>query len=194
MSKSDLSPGITYSIDNFSTATEALNTDAENVTSHLLNMQAREFEIAQGQQELLSVEEIKDRIKLLDHQMQAAHRALFKMSGGALFADEVGLGKTIEVGMVLKEMDFRDTRDTFLILTPAQLAPQWQKELQEKFGLDFVCNYDDDFRGFDAHDKIIASVDTAKSKTNREDVLARRWDVAVLGRSPLRSKCRHDAV
>jgi len=77
-------------------------------------------------------------------------------------------------------MDFRDTRDTFLILTPAQLAPQWQKELQEKFGLDFVCNYDDDFRGFDAHDKIIASVDTAKSKTNREDVLARRWDVAVL--------------
>jgi SNF2 family DNA or RNA helicase len=180
MSKSDLSPGITYSIDNFSTATEALNTDAENVTSHLLNMQAREFEIAQGQQELLSVEEIKDRIKLLDHQMQAAHRALFKMSGGALFADEVGLGKTIEVGMVLKEMDFRDTRDTFLILTPAQLAPQWQKELQEKFGLDFVCNYDDDFRGFDAHDKIIASVDTAKSKTNREDVLARRWDVAVL--------------
>jgi len=95
MSKSDLSPGITYSIDNFSTATEALNTDAENVTSHLLNMQAREFEIAQGQQELLSVEEIKDRIKLLDHQMQAAHRALFKMSGGALFADEVGLGKTL---------------------------------------------------------------------------------------------------
>ncbi|MDS0284069.1 DEAD/DEAH box helicase [Haloarcula onubensis] len=180
VSKSGTAPELSYSIDEPSSAVEALSADTANVTSHLLNVQAREFEIAQGQQELLSVEEIKDRIKLLDHQLQAAHRALFKMSGGALFADEVGLGKTIEVGMVLKEMDFRDTRDSFLILTPAQLAPQWQKELNEKFGLDFVCNYDEEFRGFDAHDKIIASVDTAKSKTNRDDVLSRRWDVAVL--------------
>jgi SNF2 family DNA or RNA helicase len=173
-------PELSYSIDDPSTAIEALSTDTANETSHLLNVQAREFEIAQGQQELLCIKEIKDRIKLLDHQLQAAHRALFKMSGGALFADEVGLGKTIEVGMVLKEMDFRDTRDSFLVLTPAQLAPQWQKELQEKFGLDFVCNYDDDFYGFYAHDKIIASVDTAKSKTNKDDVLSRRWDVVVL--------------
>jgi SNF2 family DNA or RNA helicase len=173
-------PELLYSTDKSSKAVEALSGDGVNTTSHLLNVQAREFEIAQGQQELLSVEEIKDRIKLLDHQLQAAHRALFKMSGGALFADEVGLGKTIEVGMVIKEMDFRDTRDSFLILTPAQLAPQWQKELEEKFGLDFVCNYDDEFLGFDAHDKIIASVDTAKSKTNRDDVLSRRWDVVVL--------------
>ena len=173
-------PELSYSIDDPSTAIEALSTDTANETSHLLNVQAREFEIAQGQQELLCIKEIKDRIKLLDHQLQAAHRALFKMSGGALFADEVGLGKTIEVGMVLKEMDFRDTRDSFLVLTPAQLAPQWQKELQEKFGLDFVCNYDDDFYGFGAHDKIIASVDTAKSKTNKDDVLSRRWDVVVL--------------
>jgi SNF2 family DNA or RNA helicase len=165
----NISPEASYSIDDSSVATRALTDDPGNATDHLLNVQAREFEIAQGQQELLSVEEIKDRIKLLDHQLQAAHRALFQMSGGALFADEVGLGKTIEIGMVLKEMDFRDTRDSFLVLTPAQLAPQWQNELQEKFGLDFVCNYDDNFFGFDAHDKIIASVDTAKSKTNRDE-------------------------
>jgi SNF2 family DNA or RNA helicase len=145
-----------------------------------LNLQARQFEIAQGQQELLSVEEIKDKIKLLDHQLQAAHRALFQMNGGALFADEVGLGKTIEVGMVLNEMDFRDTRDSFLILTPAQLAPQWQTELSEKFELDFVSNYDEEFMGFDSHDKIVASVDTAKGKRYRDQVLSRRWDVVVL--------------
>ncbi len=149
VSDSGIAPELSYSVDDPSVAVDALSTDTANVTGHLLNVHAREFEIAQGQQELLSVEEIKDQIKLLDHQLQAAHRALFKMSGGALFADEVGLGKTIEVGMVLKEMDFRDTRDSFLILTPAQLAPQWQKELKEKFGLDFVCNYDEDFYGFD---------------------------------------------
>lgn len=180
VSEAGISPEVSFSVDQPSTAVQAFESTEANPVSHLLNVQAREFEVAQGQQELLSVEEIKDQIKLLDHQLQAAHRALFKMSGGALFADEVGLGKTIEIGMVLKEMDFRDTRDSFLVLTPAQLAPQWQNELREKFGLDFVCNYDDGFYGFDAHDKIIASVDTAKSKTNRDDVLSQRWDVVVL--------------
>jgi Superfamily II DNA/RNA helicases, SNF2 family len=82
--------------------------------------------------------------------------------------------------MVLNEMDFRDTRDSFLILTPAQLAPQWQTELSEKFDLDFISNYDDGFVGFDTHDKIVASVDTAKGKRYRDQVLSRRWDVVVL--------------
>ena len=178
-SSSGDSPGASYAIDDSSVVAAALESDSES-TDHLLNVRARQFEIAQGQQELLSVEEIKDQIKLLDHQLQAAHRALFQMGGGALFADEVGLGKTIEIGMVLKEMDFRDTRDSFLVLTPAQLAPQWQNELEEKFDLEFVCNYDDEFEGFDVHDKIIASVDTAKTKTHIDDVLSRRWDVLVL--------------
>ncbi|RCU48108.1 ATP-dependent helicase [Haloplanus salinus] len=102
------------------------------------------------------------------------------MGRGTLFADEVGLGKTIEIGMVLKEMDLRETRDSFLALTPAQLANQWQRELQEKFGLDFVCNYDDEFDGFASHDKIVASVDTAKSERYIDDVLRRQWDVVVL--------------
>jgi SNF2 family DNA or RNA helicase len=177
---SGTSPGISFDIDTSSVVSEALDSTVTDTRGHLLNVQARQFEIAQGQQELLSIEEIKDRIKLLDHQLQAAHRALFQMSGGALFADEVGLGKTIETGMVLKEMDFRDTRDSFLVLTPAQLAPQWQSELDEKFGLDFISNYDDAFVGFDAHDKIVASVDTAKGKRHRDEVLSRRWDVVVL--------------
>jgi len=102
------------------------------------------------------------------------------MGRGLLFADEVGLGKTIEIGMVLKELDLRDTRDSFLVLTPAQLAPQWQQELDEKFDLDFVCNYDDSFQGFAAHDKIVASIDTAKSGSYIEDVLSRHWDALVL--------------
>ena len=177
---SDASPTISFDTDDPSVVTDAFSTDRDTTVGHLLNLQARQFEIAQGQQELLSVEEIKDKIKLLDHQLQAAHRALFQMNGGALFADEVGLGKTIEVGMVLNEMDFRDTRDSFLILTPAQLAPQWQTELSEKFDLDFVSNYDEMFMGFDSHDKIVASVDTAKGKRYRDQVLSRRWDVVVL--------------
>ena len=172
-------PGTDFSVDDAAVAVGALQFD-DAPADHLLNVQSRQFSVAQGQQELLAVEEIKDRIQLLEHQLNAAHRALFQMDSGALFADEVGLGKTIEVGMVLKEMDFRDTHQTFLVLTPAQLAPQWQQELEEKFDLEFVCNYDDEFEGFDAHDRIVASVDTAKTSSHVDDVLSRRWDVLVL--------------
>ncbi|WEL28036.1 Superfamily II DNA/RNA helicase, SNF2 family (plasmid) [Haloferax volcanii] len=155
-------------------------TEIGGLPTHLTNVEAQRFAAAQGQQELLSLKEIEDKIKLLDHQLDAAHRALFQMGGGALFADEVGLGKTIEVGMALKEMDFRETHKTFLILTPAQLAPQWQEELDSKFDLDFVCNYDEEFGGFDDHDKVVSSIDTAKTKSHIDDVLERRWDVLVL--------------
>ncbi len=122
----------------------------------------------------------EEEVKLLEHQVDAAHRALFEMGGKALLADEVGLGKTIEVGMILKEMHYRETSGSVLILTPAQLAKQWQGELREKFGLEFICNYDDEFQGFDAHDRIIASIDTAKSDRHRATVLARDWDVLVM--------------
>jgi len=122
----------------------------------------------------------EEEVKLLEHQVDAAHRALFEMDGKALLADEVGLGKTIEVGMILKEMHYRETSGSMLILTPAQLAKQWQGELREKFGLEFICNYDDEFQGFDAHERIIASIDTAKSDRHRATVLAREWDVLVM--------------
>jgi SNF2 family DNA or RNA helicase len=147
---------------------------------HAQRLLARSFVASQTEQDLLAVEEIGDQIKLLDHQLSAAHQSINSMGRGTLFADEVGLGKTIEIGMVLKEMSLRKTRDSFLILTPAQLAPQWQTELREKFDMDFVCNYDDHFEGFDAHDRIVASVDTAKTSSNFEDVVSRRWDVLVL--------------
>lgn len=151
-----------------------------DLTGHLLNIEANRLSIAQSQQELQSIEEISDKVQLLEHQLNAAHRALFQMDGKALFADEVGLGKTIEVGMVLKEMVFREAHDTFLILTPAQLATQWQKEMQEKFGLDFACNYDDGFDGFDAYDKIVASIDTAKRESYADVIQQRQWDALII--------------
>jgi len=152
----------------------------ENLSGHLLNIEANRLSIAQSQQELQSLEEIADQVQLLEHQLDAAHRALFQMNGKALFADEVGLGKTIEVGMVLKEMVFRDAHDKFLILTPAQLATQWRKEMREKFGLEFACNYDDDFEGFDAYDKIVASIDTAKRDSYAEEIHKRNWDALII--------------
>ena len=149
--------------------------------NHAQTIQAVRLQAGQPDSELRSLKRLdEESVKLLEHQVDAAYRALFEMDGKALLADEVGLGKTIEVGMILKEMDFRETDDSVLILTPAQLAKQWQGELLEKFGLEYVCNYDDEFRDFDQHDHIIASIDTAKSDRHRATVLNRDWDVLVL--------------
>ncbi|MFC7143141.1 DEAD/DEAH box helicase [Halosimplex aquaticum] len=148
---------------------------------HRQTVMANRLLSGQPDTELRSLSRVdEEEVKLLEHQVDAAHRALFEMDGKALLADEVGLGKTIEVGMILKEMHYRETSGSVLILTPAQLAKQWQGELREKFGLGFVCNYDDEFQGFDAHDRIIASIDTAKSDRHRATVLARDWDVLVM--------------
>jgi SNF2 family DNA or RNA helicase len=173
-------PGVNWRFDDPPSLSGIGRTDGADASSHIQALQAYRFGVTQSEQELLAIEEIQDKVKLLDHQLTAAHRAITSMGRGTLFADEVGLGKTIEIGMVLKEMDLRETRDSFLALTPAQLANQWQRELQEKFGLDFVCNYDDEFDGFASHDKIVASVDTAKSDRYIDDVLHRQWDVVVL--------------
>jgi SNF2 family DNA or RNA helicase len=149
--------------------------------SHRNSILASRLRTGQPESELRSLASLDEaEIKLLEHQVSAAHRALFEMNGRALLADEVGLGKTIEVGMIVKEMHYRGTNDAVLVLTPAQLAQQWQAELLEKFGLRFVCNYDDEFAGFDQHDYIIASIDTAKSDRHRDTVLQRDWDVLVL--------------
>jgi SNF2 family DNA or RNA helicase len=72
----------------------------------------------------------------LDYQMRAAQTVLGQMHGRAILADEVGLGKTIEAGLVVKELLLRKLCENVLILVPSSLVEQWKRELQEKFDLD----------------------------------------------------------
>ena len=72
------------------------------------------------------------------HQSAVARRALREMGGAALLADETGLGKTIEAGLVAKELLLRGLARTILVVVPASLGLQWHEEMQEKFGLEFV--------------------------------------------------------
>lgn len=163
-------------LDSLSSARERF----ESAASHLLGIEATRLQSAQSDEGLRSIRQVEERITLLEHQLNAAHQALFGMDGGALFADEVGLGKTIEVGIVLKEMAMRGTHQSVLLLTPAQLATQWREELLSKFGLEFASPTDSDFEGFSAHDRIVASIDTAKADSFRDAVTDRHWDVLVL--------------
>ena len=74
---------------------------------------------------------------LLPHQESTFISAINRHPLRMMFADEVGLGKTIEVGATLKFMVSRCNTQTVLILCPQSLCIQWQAELSEKFGLDF---------------------------------------------------------
>lgn len=182
MEEADLVPDVEIQYGEGGELARLQNSDSEeDIEGHSLTLDSLRLQAGQPDDELRSLSEIsEEQVKLLEHQVDAAHRALFEMDGTALLADEVGLGKTIEVGMVLKEMNFRETVESILILTPAQLAKQWQGEMKEKFGLEFVCNYDSDFQDFVSHDRIITSIDTAKSERYRHQVLSRDWDVVVL--------------
>ena len=75
------------------------------------------------------------RIERLEYQTRAALRVLGPLRGRALLSDEVGLGKTIEAGLVIKELLTRGMVKRFLVLTVPSLVDQWEEELSDKFGL-----------------------------------------------------------
>ena len=72
------------------------------------------------------------------YQLEPLRRALESPRTNLLLADDVGLGKTIEAGLVVQELLLRHRARTVVIVCPPSLALKWQDELREKFGLDFV--------------------------------------------------------
>src|SRR5690625_8010134 len=81
----------------------------------------------------LSSLEYLPQIEFLAHQINTAQQAIEQMNGRAILAYEVGLGKTIESGLILKEYMVRGLVKKVLILVPASLVNQWVSELTEKF-------------------------------------------------------------
>ena len=72
------------------------------------------------------------------YQLEPLRRALQAPRTNLLLADDVGLGKTIEAGLVIQELLLRHRARSVIIVCPPSLALKWQDEMQEKFGLDFV--------------------------------------------------------
>ena len=76
-------------------------------------------------------------IKIEDYQLDPVVRALSMPRTNLLIADDVGLGKTIEAGLVMQELMLRHRARTMLIVCPAGLTLQWHEEMRDKFGLEF---------------------------------------------------------
>jgi len=118
------------------------------------------------------------------YQEETAKKVLKTFRGRALLSDEVGLGKTIEAGIVLKEYIQRGMVKKVLILTPTPLVSQWKEELGSKFGIDIPSTDDADYRtqGEDFWDApfILASINLAKSKKNFPLVSQKEYDMVIV--------------
>jgi len=112
------------------------------------------------------------------HQLDTAERVLNEMRGRAILADEVGLGKTIEAGLIMKEYMVRGLAKKILILVPASLVIQWTKELNQKFGIPAVAQKKEYM--WRQHDVVVASIDTAKRDPHRRHVLDIEYDMLII--------------
>ena len=131
----------------------------------------------------------------LPHQAELIHRVVSTYPRGYLFADEVGLGKTVEAGMVLRELFTSSRAQKALLLVPASVMKQWQEELHEKMNLD-VARYDkggflDRFdqpiavdpkaNPWSAFPIVLASSHLARRRDRRKQLLdAGPWDVVLV--------------
>lgn len=140
-----------------------------------LRRQAEAFRLASGFDRLVCLDAC--RIDHHPHQHDAALRALRDMRGRALLADEVGLGKTIEAGLVMKELLVRGLAHRVLILAPASLTGQWREELEAKFGEPFVVvKRPEDWN----EPRLIASLDLAKQPRHAAVALAQAYDLVIV--------------
>ena len=131
---------------------------------------------------------VDSQVDLNPHQVEAALFACRNpLSRGVMLADEVGLGKTIEAGLVISQR-WAERRRKILIIVPANLRKQWHQELQDKFGLQGLIleakSYNTLRKKENTHPflfstgPVICSYQFAKAKA--EDIQSIEWDLVVL--------------
>lgn len=126
----------------------------------------------------LQVSKYLPHMTFLDHQISTAKTVIDEMNGRAILADEVGLGKTIEAGLILKEYIIRGSVKNVLLLVPASLVSQWIKELNEKFYIPAVAyrkNY-----AWDEYPFYVTSIDLAKREPHRQALIDIDFDMVII--------------
>lgn len=138
------------------------------------------------------VSSIRSRIEFEPYQQVPALRALELPRPRLLIADDVGLGKTIEAGLILRELNARRRAARILIVCPASITDQWQIELASKFGFEFKIfdsegvaearrSLEAGTNPWCAEPRVIASVDFVKRREGAfRELSASRWDVIII--------------
>jgi serine/threonine protein kinase/ERCC4-related helicase len=140
----------------------------------------QELEQDPGFGELVSLDHLP-RVEKLPHQIEAVKTALGTMRGYCLLADEVGLGKTVEAGIIIKELRLRGLAQRILILAPRDLCSQWQQEMFDKFEEFFlVFGRDVDYSLAWQCDRVIAPYKIAEDRFHRQSILNQKYDLVIM--------------
>ncbi len=153
----------------------------EPLDIYRLRLQAETLRLSRGFDQLICLDELD--VEHYEHQIQTVLRALRDMRGRALLADEVGLGKTIEAGIIMKELIARGLVRTVLVLTPASLTDQWREELLLKFHEEFtVMERVADWESANGAEngRWLMSLDRAKLKDYSDAILERDYDLLIV--------------
>lgn len=133
-------------------------------------------------------------IKPWPHQIKILKQVVKKFPCNFLIADEVGLGKTIETGLILRYLLLTKAIQRVLVLAPASVQPQWQEELREKFNLHFWSYNKGEFKDpygntstinqtnpWNSHQLILASSHLVRRAERMTELLAaEKWDLIIL--------------
>ena len=131
------------------------------------------------------------RVGLIPHQLYIAHEVGRRLAPRVLLADEVGLGKTIEAGLIIHQQLVTGRSERILILVPDSLQYQWMIEMRRRFNLNFslfdltrtaaMREHDEDANPFAAEQCIIASVDLLLDHADlRQQALEAGFDLLVV--------------
>ncbi|HME72571.1 MAG TPA: SNF2-related protein [Myxococcota bacterium] len=164
---------------------EAIQIDGESAEPHWFRLRGEliQLSLLQGFDELLCLPALRG-VETHWYQVETVRKVLKQFRGRVLLADEVGLGKTIEAGMVLKEYMLRGMAERLLILTPAGLVGQWRDEMASKFSIDCATSHDallrSDPASFWAQPRVIASIAAARRKEHAELLARLSFDLVVV--------------
>ena len=144
-----------------------------------LNLEALQIKNNGQIDKLIALDAIQNRLVPYSFQMQTALRVINEMNANAILADEVGLGKTIEAGLIMKELVLRGEVNSILIISPKSLLSQWKTELDEKFGETFyIANYPGERVNFKNGSRVICSHGLLVRKFS--ELSSRVWDLIVV--------------
>jgi superfamily II DNA or RNA helicase len=164
---------------------QALQIEGEASEPHWFRLRTElgQLGLLQGFDELLCLAGLAG-VETYGYQVETVRKVLKQFRGRVLLADEVGLGKTIEAGMVLREYMLRGMAERMLILAPAALVGQWRDEMAAKFGIACATSHDallrQDARAFWAQPRVIASIAAARRKEHAELLAGLSYDVIVV--------------